>query len=46
MSSEGSLYQRLKKKRSISEEESMMKFYEPINSKEMILDKYIKQPEK
>lgn len=38
--------QRTKKKRPECEEESMMKFYEPLNSKEKILNKYLKQPER
>ena len=46
MSYRDSEYQRMKKKRLLCEEESMLKFYEPINRKEKILNKYLKPPEK
>ena len=46
MSYRYSTFQKIKKKRPLCEEESMMKFYEPINSNEKILNKYLKKPEK
>ena len=39
-------YERKKKKQPITEHECMVKFYEPVDSKEQIMNKWLKKPER
>jgi hypothetical protein len=45
MSGYSSLYLR-KNKRPISEEDCMIKFYEPVDKKQKVLNKWLKPPER
>ena len=46
MSYEKNLILRKKKKVPLCEEDSMRRFYEPINNKQRVLNKWLKPPEK
>ena len=46
MSENSSLKWRKKNKRPISEEDCMLKFYEPVDKKQKVLNKWLRPPER